>query len=144
MTTVSRKPRRESTFPFTGTAIQTLFDSAGLRGVSGGRFFSNAIDTRSNGVDLVANYGVTLGHNSVLRLSSGYNHNVVKVTRVDSTPAKLRAFQESLFGRVERTRIEKGNPRDNLYVGANYSLGAFGLNARTQRYGEVSLAGTTW
>jgi iron complex outermembrane receptor protein len=128
---------------FTGTAIQALFDSAGLRGVSGGRFFSNAIDTRSNGVDLVANYGVTLSRNSVLRLSSGYNHNVVKVTRVDSTPAALRAFQENLFGRVERTRIERGNPRDNLYVGANYSLGAFSVNARTQRYGEVSLAGTT-
>ena len=44
---------------FTGTAVQTLFTNAGLVGVSGGRFFSNAIDTRSNGVDLVANYDVT-------------------------------------------------------------------------------------
>jgi iron complex outermembrane receptor protein len=127
---------------FTGTAIQALFDSAGLRGVSGGRFFSNAIDTRSNGVDLVANYGVTLGHNSVLRLTSGYNHNVVKVTRVDATPDKLKAFQESLFGRVERTRIERGNPRDNFSFSSNYSLGAFSLNAGTHRYGEVSVAGT--
>ena len=52
---------------FTGAAVQALFTNAGLIGVSGGRFFSNAIDTRSNGVDVVANYGVTLGSSSVLR-----------------------------------------------------------------------------
>jgi iron complex outermembrane receptor protein len=128
---------------FTGAAVQDLFTKAGLRGVSGGRFFSNAIDTRSNGVDVVANYGVNFGSSSVLRLTSGYNHNTVEVTRVDSTPPALRAFQENLFGRVERTRIERGNPRDNLFVSANYSLGALGITARTQRYGEVSIAGVT-
>ena len=40
----------------------------------------------------------------------------VKVTRVDSTPSNLKAFQETLFGRVERTRIEQGNPRDNFFA----------------------------
>jgi iron complex outermembrane receptor protein len=128
---------------FTGTAVQTLFTNAGLIGVSGGRFFSNAIDTRSNGVDLVANYDVSLASRGVLRLTSGYNHNVVKVTRVDSTPASLRAFQENLFGRVERTRIERGNPRDNFLGSGNYSVGGFALTARTKRYGEVSVAGAT-
>ena len=128
---------------FTGAAIQTLFTNAGLNGVSGGRFFSNAIDTRSTGVDVVLSYDATIGSSSVLRLTSGYNHNVVKVTRVDSTPPELRAFQETLFGRVERTRIEHGNPRDNLILSANYAVGALGLTARTQRYGEVRVAGTT-
>jgi iron complex outermembrane receptor protein len=128
---------------FTGTAVQALFTSAGLNGVSGGRFFSNAIDTRSNGVDLVANYDVRVASRGLLRLTSGYNHNIVSVTRVDSTPAELRAFQENLFGRVERTRIERGNPRDNLFVSGNYSAGGLGFTARTQRYGEVSIAGVT-
>ena len=48
-----------------------------------------------------------------------------------------------MFGRVERTRIERGNPRDNLLVSGNYTAGGIGLTARTQRYGEVSLAGAT-
>ena len=128
---------------FTGTAIQTLFDTSGLHGVSGGRFFSNAVDTRSNGVDLVADYDVQLGAKSLLKLTSGYNHNIVKVTRVDSTPPALRTFQENLFSRVERTRIERGNPRDNFFASANYTVGAFGITTRTQRYGEVSVAGAT-
>jgi iron complex outermembrane recepter protein len=128
---------------FTGAAVQSLFTNAGLKGVSGGRFFSNAIDTRSNGVDVVANYDVTVGSRGVVRLTSGYNHNTVKVTRVDSTPPELRAFQENLFGRVERTRIEKGNPRDNFFISESYEHRAFGFNVRSQRYGEVSVAGAT-
>src|SRR6185436_17257590 len=92
---------------------------------------------------VVANYGYSFSNRSVLRLTSGFNRNTVKVTRVDSTPANLKAFQETLFGRVERARIEKGNPRDNFFASANYNLGGFGLMGRTQRYGEVSLAGTT-
>ncbi|HEU4786373.1 MAG TPA: TonB-dependent receptor, partial [Gemmatimonadaceae bacterium] len=125
---------------FTGQAIQDLFTNAGLRGVSGGRFFSNAVDTRSSGVDVVANYSVALAAKSLLRLTSGYNYNAVKVTHIERTPDSLSKFQEVLFGLAERTRIEKGNPRDNFFVSGNYSLGAFGLTARTQRYGAVSFA----
>jgi iron complex outermembrane receptor protein len=127
---------------FTGTTIQALFASTGST-AAGGRFFTNAINTQSNGVDVVANYGFSFSNRSVLRLTSGYNHNTVKVTHVDSTPPNLKAFQENLFGRVERTRIEKGNPRDNAFASANYDVGGLGLTARVQRYGQVTVAGTT-
>ncbi|MEP6833141.1 MAG: TonB-dependent receptor [Gemmatimonas sp.] len=128
---------------FTGPAVQALFLAAGLKGVSGGRYFSNAIDTRSNGVDVVANYALSLNRAGLLRFTSGYNHNEVRVTRVKSTPDELKAFQETLFGRVERARIERGNPRDNLFVSANYNVKGLSTTARTQRYGEVSIAGAT-
>ena len=127
---------------FTGPTIQKLFATTGST-AAGGRFFTNAIDTRSNGVDVVANYGFSFSNRSLLTLTSGYNHNTVNVTRVDSTPPNLKAFQENLFGRVERTRIEKGNPRDNLFGSANYTIDGLGLTARLQRYGEVTVAGNT-
>ena len=44
---------------------------------------------------------------------------------------------------MERARIEKGNPRDNFFASSSYSRRALELIARTQRYGEVSIAGTT-
>ena len=135
---ITIKDRIVLTGNFTDTSVATLFAKAGLTGVSGGRFFSNAIDTRSNGLDLVANYSLSLGSSSTLRFTSGYNHNIVKVTHVDSTPPQLKAFQSTLFDRVERTRFEKGNPRDNLFVSVNEQTGGLSLTARTQRYGEVS------
>jgi iron complex outermembrane receptor protein len=128
---------------FTGATVQNIFAAGGLTGVNGGRYFTNAIDTRSNGADVVANYGYSFSPRSVLTLTAGYNRNFVKVTHVDTTPTRLASYQETLFGRVERMRIEHGNPRDNLFVSGNYTLRGLGLTARTQRYGEVSLAGVT-
>ncbi|MGH9887555.1 MAG: TonB-dependent receptor plug domain-containing protein, partial [bacterium] len=119
---------------FTGATIQALFAQTGST-AAGGRFFTNAIDTKSNGVDVVASYGLSFANRSVLKLTAGYNHNIVKVTHVDSTPPSLSAFQETLFGRVERARIEKGNPRDNFVASAMYSMSGVSLTARTQRYG---------
>jgi iron complex outermembrane receptor protein len=128
---------------FTGPAVQALFQQQGLTGVTGGRFFTNAIDTRTSGVDVVANYGRRLNDGAIVRLTAGYNQSKTKVTRVSSTPPALAAFQEALFGRVERSRIEIGQPRDNLLLSGSYDWKQVGLVLRTRRYGEVTSYGTT-
>jgi iron complex outermembrane receptor protein len=126
---------------FTGTAIQQLFQQRGLAGVTGGRFFTNAIDTRTNGLDVVANYGRRFADGGIVRLTAGYNQSYTKVTDTTITGPELRAFQESLFGRVERARIEKGQPRNNLLLSASYDWRSTGLIVRTHRYGEVTSLG---
>jgi iron complex outermembrane receptor protein len=45
------------------------------------------------------------------------------------------------FGRVERVRVERGQPRDNILLSANYNLNQFGALLRTQRFGKVTTAG---
>jgi iron complex outermembrane receptor protein len=127
---------------FTGTPIRTFLEAQGFTGVAGGRFFTNAIDTRTLGVDIVANYGIAIGATSTLRLTGGFNHNVNRVLRVAPTPAALSAFQETLFDRVERARIEVGQPKDNLYLGAVFNFQDLGLTLRAQRFGEVTSFGT--
>jgi iron complex outermembrane receptor protein len=127
---------------FTGTAIRDFLASQGFPGVAGGRFFTNAIDTRTLGVDIVANYGFAIGSTSTLRLTGGYNYNVNRVLRVAPTPTALSAFQETLFDRVERARIEVGQPKNNLYLSGVLSYNDLGLTLRTQRFGEVTSFGT--
>jgi iron complex outermembrane receptor protein len=127
---------------FTGTPIRTFLESQGFTGVAGGRFFTNAIDTRTLGVDIVANYGLALGTTSTLRLTGGFNHNVNRVLRVAPTPTALSGFQETLFDRVERARIEVGQPSDNLYLGGVFSYQNLGITLRAQRFGEVTSFGT--
>jgi iron complex outermembrane receptor protein len=127
---------------FTGTAIRTFLEGQGFVGVAGGRFFTNAIDTRTLGVDVVANYGFAIGTTSTLRLTGGYNYNVNRVLRVAPTPAALSAFQETLFDRVERARIEVGQPKNNLYLSGVFNYQDLGLTLRTQRFGEVTSFGT--
>ena len=123
---------------FTGADIQRLFEQSGLRGVTGGRFFTNAIDTRTRGLDVIANYGLTLGDRGTLRLTGGYNRNRNRVTRVIATPPQLGNRGEALFGRAERGRIEVGQPRDNVLLSALYDWRRLGVTLRTQRFGEVT------
>jgi iron complex outermembrane receptor protein len=123
---------------FTGAAAVAALQNIGVTGVSGGRYFTNAIDTRTHGYDIIANYGLTFSTTSVLRLSAAYNWNRTRVTRVDTLPENLSGLKSSLFDRVEQARIEVGNPENNLILGATYTLAKLGLNLRTQRYGQVT------
>jgi iron complex outermembrane recepter protein len=127
---------------FNQPAVQTFLESQGFFGVSGARYFTNAIDTRTLGVDVVLNYGFAIGTSSTLRLIGGYNYNVNRVLRVAPTPPALSAFQQTLFDRVERARIEVGQPRDNLSLSGVFSYNDLGVTLRTQRFGEVTSFGT--
>ncbi len=124
---------------FQGAAVANFFATNGFPQVSGGRYFTNAIDTRTWGLDVVGNYGLDLGTAGQLRLTAGYNQNKTRVSRVViNTPPQLAAFNEQLFGRAERGRIEVGQPRNNLLLTAMYDRKRFTMTARTQRFGEVT------
>jgi iron complex outermembrane recepter protein len=123
---------------FIGAAIQQRLAAIGLTGITGARYFTNAIDTRTRGVDAVVNYGVDLHSSGVLRFTGGYNHTKTEVTDVIPTPPELAGFDEQLFGRAERGRIEEAQPRDNLLLSANYTRGPLGVVLRSQRFGSVT------
>ncbi|MBA3344611.1 MAG: TonB-dependent receptor, partial [Gemmatimonadales bacterium] len=106
--------------------------------IGGARYFTNAIDTRTLGVDVVANYGLAIGAAGTLRLTGGYNYNVSRVLRVDATPAALSAFQQTLFDRIERARIEVGQPRSTVVLSGVLNYEDLGITLRTQRFGEVT------
>ena len=123
---------------FTQAGVRQYFESRGFTGVGGGRFFTNAIDTETRGFDIVANYGLLLGGAGQLRLTAGYNRNETEVTRIASTPPELAAFQSTLFDRIEEGRIEAGQPKNNINLTVNWTMGPFGLNVHNHRFGEVT------
>jgi iron complex outermembrane receptor protein len=57
---------------------------------------------------------------------------------VKATPAELTGFDEQLFGRAERGRIEEAQPRDNFVGSANYDWRRLGVVLRSQRFGRVT------
>ena len=127
---------------FIGDSATAALRRIGVVGIQGGRYFTNAIDTKTRGFDLIANYGLSMANSAVLRLSAAYNHNRTRVTRVDSLPPNLSKLSSSLFERVEKGRIEEGNPENNLILTANYNVHGFGVIARAQRFGQVTSYGS--
>jgi iron complex outermembrane receptor protein len=123
---------------FIDASVRTLLENNGITGVSGARYFTNAIDTRTRGIDLVMQYGLNMASRGLLRFTAGHNQNKTKVTRVAPTPPQLAAVSSALFDRTQRALFEVGQQRNTTTLTANYSLRALSFNAHTQRFGKVT------
>ncbi len=122
----------------TGDAVRALLESQGITGVNGGRYFTNAIDTRTRGIDVVGSYRWDLAAGS-FDLTAGYNHSKTEVTRIADNPAALEAIGVDLerIDRAEVGRIEQGFPRNKLLLSGNWQTEAWAFSLGTTRYGSV-------
>ena len=128
---------------FTGQAMTDFLAAQGFPGVGSARFFTNAIDTRTNGLDIVARYALDFGNRGVTGFTGGYNHTVTVVTHVDPTPAALSSQQAVLFDRLERSRIEEGQPHKTVNLTLDHSIRRFNVTLHTTRFGQVGSRGAT-
>lgn len=105
-------------------------------GASSARFFTNAINTRTNGIDVVASYNAELGSAGKLGLSASYNHNETKLVGTIVTPPQLEGLGAVLFDRIEQRRVTCGQPSDGGRLGADWRKSRWGGNLRLERYGS--------
>jgi iron complex outermembrane receptor protein len=117
---------------FTGAALDPI-----LRPFSatGARFFTNAIDTTTEGYELTANARAGLGSAGRLALQAAWAHSKNEITRIASTPPQLAAFQSVLFDRLEQRRLTCGQPKDNGRFTSDWRRGDLGATARASYFG---------
>ena len=128
---------------FTDTSITRFLAAQGFPGVGSARYFTNAIDTKTNGIDVVTRYALDLGTRGVTGFTGGYNHTVTVVTHIDSTPQALRVQNSVLFDRLERSRIEEGQPHKTISLTLDHTINRFNVTLHTTRFGEVGSRGAT-
>jgi iron complex outermembrane recepter protein len=127
-------------------AIGTLLNQfPELSEVTSAVFFSNAIDTRTTGLDLVASYNAKLGKGNIdFTLAGNFNQTEVLGTpKVVGNLPNTDASQTTLFNREERARYETGQPRNKISLLINYRIGKIGFMLRNTRFGEVATANAT-
>ena len=103
------------------------------------RFFNNASDTRTRGVDLVANYQWKNLPYGELTTSLAYNFNRNEVTHVDQNPEILNTLGINLtrLDRREQYGLLAGStPEHKLSLSNDYKIGNFGINTNLTRYGS--------
>jgi iron complex outermembrane receptor protein len=118
---------------FTGARITDLLSPFGANSA---RFFTNAIDTRTDGIEATVSYRVALEGAGNLRLHASYNNTTTDIVGAVATPPQLTGFDQVLFDRIERRRIECGQPHDSLRAGADWRRSRWGVVANLARYGE--------
>lgn len=104
------------------------------------QFFTNAIDTSTDGFDLVAEHtSKWTGSKLVLSGQLGFNRTTVK-NRHSQSPVLTGA---QLFDDSQVTLIERGQPRQHHVIAADVTAGSWNLNTRANYYGAVQGQGFT-
>ncbi|WP_165734910.1 TonB-dependent receptor [Pseudoalteromonas sp. C8] len=120
-----------------GDAIADLLQGTGA---NQGRFFLNAIDSKTRGVDVVASYNVATDGYGDLAFNLGYNYGKNEVTNIIDPPAELQGAgfdQDNLFSGTELRRFEVSTPRNKYNLSATWTNDDIRTTLRTTRYGET-------
>ncbi|MBQ4835983.1 MULTISPECIES: TonB-dependent receptor plug domain-containing protein [Pseudoalteromonas] len=128
-----------------GDAVERILKNAGEQNVQRVRYFTNAIDSRTQGVDIVATYSFNLNSLGRLNLSAALNLNDTEVTRVKNNPAELAALGDEYqyFARREIARFEEGTPKDKLNLVATWQYQNWTAILKATRYGETTDSSST-
>lgn len=121
-----------------GCPIRNILAPLGIGQIT---FFTNAIDTSTKGLDLVALYDIRIGSGSVLSLEGAFSFNKTEVTG-KHTPSTILSGVD-LFDQTEVTLIEEGQPRQHHTLSATYYRGPWAGNMRFSYFGKVSGEGFT-
>jgi iron complex outermembrane recepter protein len=126
---------------FDGTSDPVVADilaDSGLTQIAGVQFPTNALDTKTDGVDVTASYRIALGAGT-LDLLGQYNFTKNRITRIDDLPAILQGTETiytSLLDPVTINAVEKNRPSRRSNLSATYSLGRVSALGRLSEYGS--------
>jgi len=106
--------------------------------VGAGRYFTNAIDTRTTGVDVVSTYrwDTKAGRYD---FTAAYNHNKNSLEHVNDNPAILSANGLTLIDRQTINRITVGSPKDKFSLATDWALGNWSARGVVTRYGSFTV-----
>jgi iron complex outermembrane receptor protein len=108
---------------------------------SSAQYFTNAVNTRTQGGDLVASYRSDFGNAGLLDSTLSYNYNRTQVAGVAPNPPQLDALGlelERVSYRDIKGLLANSTPRSKLIFNENYTLGHWVFNGNLTRYGTFT------
>ncbi len=106
-------------------------------------FFTNAVDTRTRGVDMVVSYNLKFTNTHYIKFVAAGNlaQNKVKTT-ADGKAAlnitdKLRGLEPVFFNREDQSRLEVANPRGKANLTIQYVNNRFNIMVRNAYWDRV-------
>jgi iron complex outermembrane receptor protein len=103
---------------------------------TGINIFSNAVNTRSRGLEFVSTLSSNFGRGGKVDWSVAANYNQVKVTKVNQAPLQLQP--QTLLDPAAISDLETASPKMRVNLGALWRIGAWTINLRETIYGKSS------
>lgn len=105
--------------------------------IGSAQFFTNAVNTRTTGVDIVATYSHKLGA-SKLSYSFAANFNKQSIDKIKTTDA-LAGKEDIYYGRREQFFLLASAPPRKLNYTIDYKIKDFSVNLRFTNFGKIQL-----
>jgi iron complex outermembrane recepter protein len=118
-------------------ALKAIFPST-LQQVT---FFTNAVNTKTTGVDVVAAYKQQINTKNRITASVAFTVNKTSIVGVKATPAALQLGTVKpilLIDTVSRALIETSQPHTKVLTSLGYQYDRFSVNLRSTYFGEVT------
>ncbi len=128
---------------FDDDATLAILSAAGFSTIAGVQYFTNGLDTRTQGVDVTANLRLPAGSGGTLDLNAGVNWTKNEIIRVDPLPQVLQdagSTEPGLLDSVTAIGIEDERPDWRGTLQANLTVGRFSALGRYSYFGEFSSA----
>lgn len=110
-------------------------------GISAARFFLNAADSVTTGVDIVGSYSWDAGDLGEFRATASANFTDTELSNIRSTGVLSSLTPPpTLFARVNTARQERGAPRSKYILGLDWSRENLSGLVRGTRFGDVLVA----
>jgi iron complex outermembrane receptor protein len=132
--------RIEPTGTFTGAAVTNILAAQGLPSNLSVTYFTNAINTRTQGLDFVSSYRLDLSDWGQMRLSASMNYNVNSITHIIPNPVQLASLGANyvIFDRLSQGNLTVGLPKTKISFGDVWTWSDFTLSPRFIRYGAIT------
>lgn len=121
--------------PDTLTALEDTLSSYQVTSL---KFFINAADTRTKGIDAVATMREIALGNGLIDISFAANLNATSIESAIRTPPPIANSGNEIFNRKEQARIISARPASKFHLGVDYVLGKFSTGLRFTRFGDVT------
>lgn len=115
--------------------LQSVLAQQGIL-VGAARYFANALDTQTRGVDLVASQQFDLASAGKLGFTLSYNYNKTEVSNIAANPAILTQNKLTLVDKQTIERATLASPKNKLVLSADYDWQNWLAHAQLTRYGS--------
>ena len=120
------------------TQMNAVQEILSQQDISSLKFFVNAVDTRTEGLDLVITYGNVPVGSGRMYMNFAANINKTKIEGKIRTPKLIEESGNEIFNRKEQARIVSGRPVDKFLLGVGYEFRGLNVNFHLTRFGEVT------
>jgi iron complex outermembrane receptor protein len=127
-----------ATYDNSDTVVARILTDNGFTTIGGVQFPTNAVDTRTNGIDITGNLRLPTG-NGTLDLNAGANYTKNKISRVGGLPPILQGTGTTYDGALDlitTLAITEERPDWRGTLTANWSTGRFHVLGRGSYYGS--------